>query len=241
MRPDWPMGATEQSRAQLWSVHQHPPEAKRRQGEPIRLDVRHESRALGCRHRSAARATPRRWRLRGRRRLPSGTGHGSALGVQHMNQDDLKELFLRYARRDGLLGLATAAAAAGGVGRQARPATVAAVGRRGPARSGQTTSPLLGPQPVPSHGSSASMEGSARTSHPRACRTRRPSGSCAPLSTSRSLIVHASTTPTAASCPASTPTRALSVWVLRVSAPLKARFYSGVVLGRCRRVRVRIE
>jgi len=36
-------------------------------------------------------------------------------------------LFLRYARRDGLLGIATGLFAAGAVGRDARPATVAAI------------------------------------------------------------------------------------------------------------------
>jgi hypothetical protein len=37
------------------------------------------------------------------------------------------ELFLRYAKRDGLLGLATAACAIGAMHRRARPATVAAI------------------------------------------------------------------------------------------------------------------
>jgi hypothetical protein len=37
------------------------------------------------------------------------------------------ELFLRYAKRDGLLGLATAAGAVAAVPRRARPATVAAI------------------------------------------------------------------------------------------------------------------
>ena len=37
------------------------------------------------------------------------------------------QLFLRYARRDGLLGLVAAASATGAVGRSTRPATLAAV------------------------------------------------------------------------------------------------------------------
>jgi hypothetical protein len=37
------------------------------------------------------------------------------------------QLFLRYAKRDGLLGLVAAASATGAVGRQARPATLAAM------------------------------------------------------------------------------------------------------------------
>ena len=44
-----------------------------------------------------------------------------------LRQEPNKELFLRYAERDGLLGLVTAALATGAVGRQARPATLAAV------------------------------------------------------------------------------------------------------------------
>src|SRR5271167_4639291 len=44
-----------------------------------------------------------------------------------VNQDADKELFLRYAKRDGVLGLMTAASAAGAVGRHARPATLAAI------------------------------------------------------------------------------------------------------------------
>ncbi len=44
-----------------------------------------------------------------------------------LKQEPNKELFLRYAKRDGLLGLVTAVSAAGAVGRQARPATLAAV------------------------------------------------------------------------------------------------------------------
>ncbi len=40
---------------------------------------------------------------------------------------DGRQLFLRYAKRDGLLGLVAAVAATGAVGRQARPATIAAV------------------------------------------------------------------------------------------------------------------
>jgi hypothetical protein len=38
-----------------------------------------------------------------------------------------RELFLRYARRDGLLGILTAVCAAAGVDRQVRPATAAAI------------------------------------------------------------------------------------------------------------------
>jgi hypothetical protein len=37
------------------------------------------------------------------------------------------QLFLRYAKRDGLLGLVAAASATGAVGRRARPATLAAI------------------------------------------------------------------------------------------------------------------
>jgi len=40
---------------------------------------------------------------------------------------DGKELFLRYAKRDGLLGLLVMACAAGAVGRRARNATIAAM------------------------------------------------------------------------------------------------------------------
>lgn len=40
---------------------------------------------------------------------------------------DGRQLFLRYAKRDGLLGLVAAAAATGGVSRSTRPATLAAI------------------------------------------------------------------------------------------------------------------
>lgn len=44
-----------------------------------------------------------------------------------LNAPNGRELFLRYARRDGLLGLLTGACAVGAVHRQARPATLAAI------------------------------------------------------------------------------------------------------------------
>jgi hypothetical protein len=43
------------------------------------------------------------------------------------NRDPGGGIFLRYAQRDGLLGLVASASAVGAVGRQARPATLAAV------------------------------------------------------------------------------------------------------------------
>jgi hypothetical protein len=62
----------------------------------------------------------------------AGVGSHLALDmVPHWNcdrkQTDHRDLFLRYARRDGLLGAATVAAISVAAGRQARPAMMAAI------------------------------------------------------------------------------------------------------------------
>ena len=122
------------------------PAARLGRGGVTRNHVRHEPRALGCRRRPAARAASARG-VRGRRRVAPGARHGPALGLWGDRALD-NDLFLRYAKRDGLLGLATAAARSRRVPRT-RPTGHRRRHRgRGAPRHGQARAVLLGTCPV---------------------------------------------------------------------------------------------
>ena len=110
-------------------------------------------------------------------------------------------LFLRYAKRDGVLGLATATAAAG----RGRPAGSAGNdrghGRGCAARSRQTIDAFLGTQPVPRGGEATARAGPERGTRPhgerapvrlRLCaRRRRPRRTRPPPSDPTPGLTHA--------------------------------------------------
>lgn len=104
-----------------------------------------------------------------------GCAHSTALGRQS---------FLRYAKRDGVLGLLTMMCAASAVDRKARTATIAAMAGAVLLDADKPLLHFFGRNPFPRRCDGSIRE--PRTSRRRACRTRSPSD-CRVPSQTRSL------------------------------------------------------